>query len=180
MATRLIKRSKHGSNQIGPQVIERIDLDEDFSDVSGDPNSEFALVAPDNTPIGPEGDATYCYLWVKNDGDGTTGIPAFVAAIPPYEVVKYDPKETPVPRGMGPLLTEGENVVARDMVLMRCSRALKEKRRRYEAAQHIKRFGHVDRAREGDVVMSADNPGMAARERTRLGTRTYRGDDAGA
>ena len=171
---RIIKRAKHGSTSIAPQVMDRIDLDEDFSDVSGDPNSEFALLSPDGKAIGPEGDSTYCYLWVKNDGDGTTGIPAFVAAIPPYEVVKYAPKETPTPRGMASLLTEGENIVVRDQVLMRCSRALKEKRRRFEAAQHARRFGHVDRSREGDVEVA---PGMAARERTRLGTRSYRDGD---
>jgi len=171
MATRVIKRGKHGTTAIAPEVRERIDLDEDFSDVSGDPNSEFALYSPDGEKIGPEGDSTYCYLWAKNDGDGTTGIPAFLAAIPPYEVVKYDAKETPRPRGTEAFLAEGENVVVRDQVLMRCSRVLKEKRRRYEAVQHQRRFGHVDKNRETDVTYE---PGVGARERARLGTKSYR------
>lgn len=140
MATRVIKRSKNGVNALAPQPRERIDLNEDFSDVDGDPNAEFALVDGEGNTLGPEGDSTYCYLWAKNDGDGTTGIPAFLAAIPPYEVVKYDKGVTPAPRGTEGFLTPGENIVVRDQVLMRCSRALKEKRRRYEATSHARRF----------------------------------------
>ena len=180
MATRVIKRSKHGSNALAPVVRERIDLDENFDEVSGDPNSEFMLVDADGKVVPADGDETYCYLWVKNDGDGTTGIPAFTAAIPPYEVVKFAKGETPYPRGMEAFLREGENVVVRDQVLMRCSRELKEKRRRFERVQHERRFSPIERSRTSDVIVDPDHPqyrqGVGERERTRLGTKSYTKD----
>lgn len=173
MATRQIKRSAHGSNALAPVVRKRIDLDEDFSSVDGDPGNEFALVDADGKLLPPEGDGTYRYMFVQDSGDPVAGIPSLARMIPPREVVHYVKGVTPHPRGYETLLKEGDVIKSRDMVLARAPRDLVEKRERFEQSKYAKMGKPIDRARTSDVNME-DDFGVGQRERSRLGTQSYR------
>jgi len=175
LATRQIKRSAHGSNALAPVVRKRIDLDEDFSDVDGDPNSEFVLFDGDGRKVDPKGDGEYRYMWVQDSGDPVAGIPSLARMIPPREVVYYVKGSTPAPRGLETTLKEGDTIKSRDMVLARASRELVEKRERFEGVKYKKWGRPIDAARTSDVNLTDQDSGdIGARERARLGTSSYR------
>jgi hypothetical protein len=154
MGTRVIKRSKHGSNALAPQAMERIDLeDEDFSDVSGDPGSAFSLTSAEGKRIPPEGDNTYFYVWAHNSSDPVSGVEFFRRLTPGYEIVTAGP-DAPKVRGFE--LKDGEQIVSADHVLMRCNRALHEKYNRWQAHKTDKNNRRMAAARQSDVNLEED------------------------
>ena len=94
------------------EVLNRIDLNEDFSDVDGDLTNEFALTDA-------EGDEDKHFVWVHNDPE----------AIREYRdhVLKYEP-----------VTVNGAVPTRRDHVLYACDRARFEKRQRYEKVRDLK------------------------------------------
>lgn len=149
--TRIIKPSKQGSVALAPQVIERIDLDEDYSDVSGDPGGEFSL---DNE------DRNRHYVFAHNSPED---ISQFKRDVCGYHVEQY--LEGGVcPRGARGLIEVGEAITVRDHVLMSCDKAKWEKRQRYLNHKTTIDNERAARARQADVNLQADR-GAARRER---------------
>lgn len=150
---RIIKRAKSGATALPPErkTISRIDLDEDFSDVSGDPGNEFTLVDANGTVIGPEGDNAYRYMFADRN-DGQFGPSYWKRAIPAFEEVHFDGSVTI--KGM--TFGEGERIESRDQVLLRCNRALKEKRERYERNKTAIQNRDMARAAQEDIVLDPD------------------------
>jgi hypothetical protein len=139
-------------NALAPKVIERIDLDEDFSDVSGTPGSEFTLHTADGQIIPPEGDAEYHYCFVdKNDRE--FGLSFMKRNIPGYEVVTAEKGGVTI-RGME--FAAGETIESRDQVLMRCNRAKWEKLQRYQVNKHEIENRKMQRRGEGTVDLDRD------------------------
>lgn len=162
MATRIIKRNKHGVNSLPPKVIERIDLDEDFSDVSGDPGSEFTLCDGSGNVIPPEGDDTYHYMFAdKND---TQFGPSFFKRQPVgYEVVHAEKGGVTI-RGLE--FKEGDIIESRDQILLRCNRAKWDKLQRYQVHKHEIENRKMQKRAVGTVDMERD-PYAARRERAK-------------
>jgi len=154
MAARPIRRTKGIATAIPPtrKTIPQVDLDEDFSDVSGDPGTEFTLVDAEGNVIPPEGDATYRYMFVDRN-DSQFGPSYWKRAIPAREEVHFD--GTVSIRGM--TFKEGERLESRDQIVMRCSRALAEKRERYERNQRAILNRKLDRQREGVMDLSSED-----------------------
>ncbi len=171
MATRVVKRTKHGSTALAPQKRERIDLDEDFSDVSGDPNSGFMLVDAEGRVVPPEGDATRHYIFAHNSADQTSGVTRFKNEKPGYEIVYFE-KDGVRPAGAEAFLKEGDQIVVSDHVLMSCDRALHEKRGRYERHKTAIQNHKMAVARQSDVNLDDDR---TAGVRQRVGLN-YRDD----
>jgi hypothetical protein len=94
------------------EVLDRIDLHEDFSDVDGDLTNEFAL-RPD------EADSDKHFVWVHNDPE----------AVREYRdhVLHYEP-----------VTVKGEIPTRRDHVLMACDEGRWRKRQRYEKVRDLK------------------------------------------
>lgn len=162
MGTRIIKRTKHGTNALAPKVVERIDLDEDFSDVSGDPGNEFTLCDGDGKTIPPEGDDTYHYIFADKN-DSQFGPSFFKRQVPGYEVV-YAEKGGLTIRGLE--FKEGETIESRDQVLLRCNRAKWEKLQRYQVHKHEIENRKMQKRAVGTVDMGRD-PYAARRERAK-------------
>lgn len=156
---RIIKRAKHGATALPPQrkTIPRVDLDEDFSDVAGDPGTEFTLVDAAGDVIPPEGDDTYRYLFADRN-DSQFGLSYWKRQRPGYEEVHFD--GTVTIRGM--TFADGDRIESRDLVLLRCNRALKEKRERYERNRTAIANRELARAAQEDVVLEGDAETMRA------------------
>lgn len=104
---------------LGVETLSRIDPDEDFSDVDGDPRSDFALAdeASDRHPV-----------WVRNHPDD---IGDYKSGNVPFRI------ETATKDGVrvlkdGGQYTEGEPIVKKGHVLMTCDKALWQKRNRLD------------------------------------------------
>lgn len=105
-------------------LLERIDPDEDFSDVDGDPKHEFALTneATDRH-----------YVWAHNSRDG---IGDYKGGIVPYRIEHSD--DEGVQARMAAEQVKGEMITKRDHVLMSCDLELWQKRNRYERVQTLR------------------------------------------
>jgi hypothetical protein len=105
-------------------TIERVDPDEDFSDVDGDPKNDFALVdeASDRH-----------YVWAVNSRDG---IGDYAGGVVPYRVERYE--EEGVRAKMNAEQTKGELIEKKGHVLMSCDLELWQKRNRYERVQTLR------------------------------------------
>ena len=104
------------------EALPRIDPDdEDFSDVDGDLNNEFAL---------HDADSDRHYVWVHND---PTSIGEYRGSVLKY--VAESKAEDGVHHGGDPGFVNGESITQKDHVLMSCSKALWEKRLRWERMQ---------------------------------------------
>lgn len=160
MATRTVRRSKSGATALPPakRVIEPIDLDEDFSDVSGDPGSDFSLIDGDGEPIGPKGDATYRYMWCEGS-DAQFGPGYWKRDVVPWEEVYFEEGGVSV---KGLTFKSGDRIESRGQVLMRCSRAKREKRERYERVKTELQNRAMAKERQADVDLSSDDPGERA------------------
>lgn len=106
---------------LGVDSLSRIDPDEDFSDVDGDPNNDFSLV-------NEESDRAYC--WVRNHPDD---IGEYKGGVLPYRV-EYATKGGVSPK-MAAELKDGEAITKRSHVLMSCDKALWQKRNRSQLAR---------------------------------------------
>lgn len=112
------------------EVVDPIDPDEDFSDVSGDPGSAFRL---ENT------DPTREYIWAHSSTEGVSSMRANVVGYVIEHYLGDDWRESdaedargPVrPVGMAGFFQKGERIMVRDHVLMSAPRALVNKRKRY-------------------------------------------------
>jgi hypothetical protein len=106
---------------LGVSALSRIDPDEDFSDVDGDPSNEFALVNED-----PE---RYS-VWVRNHPDD---IGEYKGGVVPFRV------EYATDGGVGPRMSaeqpKDEAITKRGHVLMTCDKALWQKRNRFQLAK---------------------------------------------
>lgn len=133
------------------QVLERIDPDEDFSDVDGDLGNEFALTGADPDKH---------YVFVHNDRDS---IGTYKSHVLRYEPVYAQDDSVRPLADAG--LEEGQTITVRDHVLMACPRALFEKRQRFErkrnAAERAGLFGQAMR----DAVMRRGADGRWAAPR---------------
>ncbi len=136
------------------EVRPRIDLEEDFSDVSGDPGSEFSL---------DQEDSGRHYVFVHNDADD---IAQFKRDVCGYELERLR-ADGPCPKGMRGILTEGEAIVVRDHILMSCDKAKWEKRQRFLNNKTAIANAQMARARQSDVNLDAD-PMAGRRQRVGL------------
>jgi len=118
-------------------LVKRVDPDEDFSDVDGDPANEFAL---------DDKESDRKYVWAHNSPDG---IGDYKGAIVPYRIEHYHPDG--VKARMRAEHVEGEMITKRDHVLMSCDKALWQKRNRYERAQQLKHNETMFKRRQRDT-----------------------------
>jgi hypothetical protein len=124
--------------KVARELVEIAEPEEDFSDVSGNPNAEFAL---ENQDPGRK------YCWVHNSRESRLEIQAQTVG---WRPVKYtgdalhDPESGMYavrPVGADGMYQVGEEVVKRDHVLYDCDRSRWEKRRRYLEGEHLKILG---------------------------------------
>lgn len=98
---------------VAVETLDRIDLNEDFSDVDGDLTYEFALRAG-------EDDSDKHFVWVHDDPDATREYRD--------SVLRYEPVTN----------AKGEVATRRDHILFACDMGRFKKRQRYEKVQDIK------------------------------------------
>jgi hypothetical protein len=134
-------------------TLERIDPDEDFSDVDGDPKNEFAL---------SDEDPDRRYIWAVNSPDG---IGDYSGGVIPYRVEHYE--EGGVRARMLSDQTQGELITKRGHVLMSCDREKWQKRNRYERAQTLKRNDSMFKNRQRTTDLRDRASAAAERESLR-------------
>jgi hypothetical protein len=105
--------------QAKTETLNRIDPDEDFSDVDGDPRTEFAL---DESTLDPDKH----YHWAHNDPDD---IGQYTGGQLGYRVEHLEDGGVRPKMGYG--IKPGEAIVKRDHVLISCDKALWDKRERF-------------------------------------------------
>lgn len=103
---------------LGVESLRRIDPDEDFSDVDGDPRNDFALVN--------EEDGRH-YCWVRNHPDD---VGEYKGGVVGYRV-EYRSKDGVDLKMSADGPTVGEPITKRGHVLMSCDAALWQKRNRW-------------------------------------------------
>jgi len=117
-------RQSSVQQMLGVETLSRIDPDEDFSEVDGDPRNDYAL-------DGEESDRHY--VWVRNHADD---IGEYKSWYVPYRV-EYATKDGVTPKASAEL-TQDEQITKRGHVLMSCDKALWQKRNRFDHAQTTK------------------------------------------
>ena len=127
---------------LGVKFLTRIDPDEDFSDVDGDPKNQFSL---DNE----EGDRHYHYASQADVGE-------YKAGVVPYRV------ERATKDGVAPLMgaddfKEGEPIVKKGMILVSCDKEKWQKRNRFEYVKTRKTNERMFRTRQSDVDLRRGN-----------------------
>jgi hypothetical protein len=135
--------------------LDRIDPDEDFSDVDGDPSNEFAL---DNE----ESDRHYHWAHRSDDDIGK-----YLGGSVPYRVERHGDAVSARMRAEFKEGDKGEPIVKRDLVLVSCDKGLwqKQNRSRYVAQQKLNAQMFRRRQRDLDFRAYADmdkNEGKAA------------------
>ncbi len=148
MPTTILRKSRpvqHIKKAVS-RVSERIDPNEDFSDVIGDDMNRFALenARPDRH-----------YVWAHKSAED---ISKFQAHVLNYKLEMYegdDAKDALRPKGMLGLLQKGDHISVADHVLMSCDLAKWEKRQRYEATQTMQANKSQSRKLQEDLVMEA-------------------------
>ncbi len=149
---RIIKRTKQGTQALAPVVLERIDLDEDYSDVSGDPGGEFSLEGED---LGRH------YVFAHNSPED---ISTFKRDVCGYQI-EYATETGVSPRGARGLIEVGTAITVRDHVLMSCDRAKWEKRQRYLNNKTRIENAQAADARQADINLKNDrHAGVKQRE----------------
>jgi hypothetical protein len=103
------------------ETLTRIDPDEDFSDVDGDPRTEFALVNEDPTRH---------YHWAHKSPDD---IGQYKGGVIPYRVEHATADG--VAAKMAAEFVEGETIMKRDHVLVSCDKEKWDKLQRYRRKQ---------------------------------------------
>lgn len=134
------------------ETLDRVDPDEDFSDVDGDPKNEFAL-NPDSE------DPTRHYHWAHNSPED---IGAYKGGVLGYRVENY--ADGGVRPQMCADVAVGEAITKRDHVLVSCDKALWEKRQRFERKQQADLNDRMFKARQRTVVAGDHRGGLDARE----------------
>lgn len=137
---------------LGVETLKRIDPDEDFSDVDGDPRNDFAL---DNE------ESDRHYAWVRNHPDD---IGEYKGGIVGYRLEYFN--EGVRPR-MASELKADEPIQKRGHVLMSCDKALWQKRNRYELAKTHQHNEMMFKRRQRDLDLR--RPGALEAEGADLG-----------
>jgi hypothetical protein len=122
---------------LGVGALNRIDPDEDFSDVDGDPRNDFALVNED-----PDRN----YTWVRNHPDD---IGEYKGGIVGHRI-EYRAKDG-VDLRMSGEQSADEAIQKRGHVLMSCDRALWQKRNRYQLNETRKHNEMMFKRRQRDL-----------------------------
>lgn len=122
------------------ETLNRVDPDEDFSDVDGDPKNEFELDSDSEDP-------TRHYHWAHNSPDD---IGQYTGGVLQYRVEKY--ADGGVKPRMLSGLEVGQTITKRDHVLVSCDRALYEKRLRYERKKTQQTNDQMFKSRQRTVV----------------------------
>lgn len=122
---------------LGVGSLSRIDPDEDFSDVDGDPANDFALINED-----PDRH----HVWVRNHPDD---IGEYKGGVVPYGIVYAE--DGGVAPKMASEQPKGEAIQKRGHVLMSCDRALWQKRNRYQLAETRKANDMMFKKRQRDI-----------------------------
>lgn len=134
---------------LGVESLSRIDPDEDFSDVDGDPQSEFAL---DNQESDRE------YVFVRNHPDD---IGEYKGGVIPYRVEHLSKEGVRTKMGEG--IQDGEAIQKRGHVLMSCDKELWQKRNRFQLAKTREVNDRMFRHKQRDLHLGV--PGSLDRER---------------
>lgn len=138
---------------LGVETLKRIDPDEDFSDVDGDPRNDFAI---DNE------EADRQYIWVRNHPDD---IGEYKGGIVPHRV-EYAATDGVRPR-MASEITMGEAIQKRGHVLMSCDKALWQKRNRFQLAKTREHNEMMFKRKQRDLDLR--RPGALEAEAAELG-----------
>lgn len=138
---------------LGVETLKRIDPEEDFSDVDGDPRTNYALE-------NEEGDRHYA--WVRNQPDD---VGEYKGGIVGYRVEYYE--DGGVQPRMASELTKGEPIQKQGHVLMSCDKALWQKRNRYELAKTREHNEQMFKRRQKDLDLR--RPGALEAEAAELG-----------
>ena len=137
---------------LGVSALNRIDPDEDFSDVDGDPRNDFALINEDP-------DRSYC--WVRNHPDD---VGEYKGGIVPYRIEHAEAD------GVGPKMAAeqpiGEAIQKRGHVLMSCDKGLWQKRNRYALNQTRQTNEMMFKRRQRDLHLGV--PDALDRERAEM------------
>ncbi len=151
MSTARVRRA--GVQHIKPNkmVVERIDPEEDFSDVIGNDTTRFTLenVRPDRHYAWPE----ETHEDMSRFRSGELGVRYILET---YE--GDDVSDALRPVGAQGLLKKGDMIRVGPHVLMSCDRALWEKRQRLEARRSQQTSDGVAQLRTGDVVATENGP----------------------
>jgi hypothetical protein len=131
---------------LGVQML-RVDPDEDFSDVDGDPKNEFSI---------ENEDPQRHYHWAHNNPND---IGQYKGGILKYRVEHYE--EGGVFARMNSEQTLGEAITKRDHVLVSCDKALWQKRNRYERVQTLATNEGMIKKLRRDIVLHADDEARA-------------------
>jgi hypothetical protein len=106
---------------LGVETLSRIDPDEDFSDVDGDPRNDFALENEDTDRH---------YVWVRNHPDD---IGEYKGGVVGYRV-EYAESGGVIPK-MASEQVAGDSITKRGHVLMSCDLGQWQKKNRHDLAQ---------------------------------------------
>lgn len=125
------------------KVIPRVDPDEDFSDVDGDPRTEFAL---DEATLDP----SRHYHWAHNSRDD---ISQYTGGVLGYVVEHL--QDGGVRPKMGYGIAPGEAITKRDHVLVSCDKALWDKRERFEKKKNADMRAGMFKAAQRSITVQA-------------------------
>lgn len=141
-----VAKKKH-FNQVeevlGVKYLNRVDPDEDFSDVDGDLRGEFAL---DNE------DPQRHYHWAHNDPND---VGAYKGGLLKYRVEHYHADG--VMARMHAEHVEGEAITKRDHVLVSCDKAMWQKRNRFEHMQTRQTNDRMFKRKQRDLDLRNPN-----------------------
>lgn len=131
------RRTKSDAEEVlGVRFLTRIDPDEDFSDVDGDPRNEFAL-------DGEESDRHYHYA-------SQDDIAEYKGGVVPYRVEYAGKDGVRVMQGVGDI-KDGEPIVKKGLILVSCDKAKWQKRNRFEYVKTLKHNEAQMKRRQRDV-----------------------------
>jgi hypothetical protein len=126
---------------LGVRFLSRIDPDEDFSDVSGSAQSQFALE-------NEQSDRHYHYASQVDIGDYKTGVV-------PYRIEHATKGGVAVRAGTD--AAEGETIVSKGLILISCDKEKWQKRNRYNYVKTLKNNEREMKRLQRDRVIGADN-----------------------
>lgn len=138
---------------LGVETLNRIDPDEDFSDVDGDPRNDFALLNED-----PDRQ----YIWVRNHADD---IGEYKGGIVPHRIEHAHKDGVTVKMSADQPIDEV--ITKRGHILMSCDKQLWQKRNRYALAETRKTNDLMFKRRQRDLDLR--RPGALEAEAAEMG-----------
>lgn len=140
-----------------PRVVERIDPEEDFSDVIGDGMTRFRLENERSDRV---------YVWPEETPEDISRFQSGELGLT-YTLETYEGDDVPEalrPAGMRGLLKKGDLIRVGSHVCASADRKQWEKRKRYEATQTFDSNRRAMRSRQGDVVAGEHGAGWQGLE----------------